>query len=59
MVKTRKVWTIERVGIGKAVAEKFSKENWKVGTPARRVELLNETQKSKYFCISFRCYGSK
>ena len=39
----KKVWvTGASSGIGKAVAEKFAKENWKVAISARRVELLNE-----------------
>ena len=39
----RKVWvTGASSGIGKAVAEKFAKENWKVAISARRVEILNE-----------------
>ena len=43
----KKVWiTGASSGIGKAVAEKFSKENWKVAISARRVELLNEMAKN-------------
>ncbi len=39
----RKVWiTGASSGIGKAVAEKFAKENWKVAISARRVEILNK-----------------
>ena len=39
----RKVWvTGASSGIGKAVAEKFAKEKWKVAISARRVEILNE-----------------
>ena len=39
----RKVWiTGASSGIGRAVAEKFAKENWKVAISARRVEILNE-----------------
>ena len=38
----RKVWvTGASSGIGKAVAEKFAKEKWKVAISARRVEILN------------------
>ena len=46
-MKTRKkVWiTGASSGIGKAVAEKFAKENWKVAISARREELLNEIAK--------------
>ena len=43
----KKVWiTGASSGIGKAVAEKFSKEGWKVAISARRVELLNEMAKN-------------
>ena len=39
----KKVWiTGASSGIGKAVAEKFAKENWRVAISARRVEILNE-----------------
>ena len=39
----KKVWvTGASSGIGKAVAEKFAKEKWKVAISARRVEILNE-----------------
>ena len=39
----RKVWiTGASSGIGRAVAEKFAKQNWKVAISARRVEILNE-----------------
>ena len=39
----RKVWvTGASSGIGKAVAEKFAKEKWKVAISARRVEILNK-----------------
>ncbi len=42
----KKVWvTGASSGIGKAVAEKFAKENWKVAISARREELLNEIAK--------------
>ena len=44
----KKVWvTGASSGIGKAVAEKFAKENWKVAISARRVELLNEIAKNE------------
>ena len=44
----KKVWiTGASSGIGKAVAEKFAKENWKVAISARREELLNEMAKDK------------
>ena len=43
----KKVWiTGASSGIGKAVAEKFARENWKVAISARRVELLNEVAKN-------------
>ena len=34
-------------GIGKAVAEKFAKEGWKVAVSARRKELLDELAESQ------------
>ena len=44
----KKVWvTGASRGIGKAVAEKFAKENWKVAISARRVELLNKIAKNE------------
>ena len=44
----RKVWiTGASSGIGKATAEKFAKENWKVAISARREELLNEMAKDQ------------
>ena len=44
----KKIWiTGASSGIGKAVAEKFAKENWKVAISARRTELLNELAKNK------------
>ena len=44
----KKVWvTGASSGIGKAVAEKFAKENWKVAISARRVELLNKIAKNE------------
>ena len=44
----KKVWvTGASSGIGKAVAEKFARENWKVAISARRVELLNEIAKKE------------
>ena len=43
----KKVWiTGASSGIGKAVAEKFARENWKVAISARRIELLNEMAKN-------------
>ena len=37
----KKIWvTGASTGIGKAVAEKFAKEGWKVAISARRTELL-------------------
>ena len=44
----KKVWiTGASSGIGKAVAEKFAKENWKVAISARREEILNEMAKNQ------------
>ena len=44
----RKVWiTGASSGIGKAVAEKFAKENWKVAISARREEILKEIAKNE------------
>ena len=44
----KKVWvTGASSGIGKAVAEKFAKENWKVAISARRENLLKEISKSQ------------
>ena len=44
----KKVWiTGASSGIGKAVAEKFAKENWKVAISARRENLLNEMAKNE------------
>ena len=44
----KKVWiTGASSGIGKAVAEKFAKENWKVAISARREEILNEMAKDR------------
>ena len=40
---SKKLWiTGASSGIGKAVAEKFAKEGWKVAVSARRVELLEK-----------------
>ena len=42
----KKIWvTGASTGIGKAVAEKFSKEGWKVAISARRGELLKDIAK--------------
>ena len=44
----KKIWvTGASSGIGKAVAEKFAKEGWKVAVSARRKELLDEMSKSE------------
>ena len=44
----KKIWiTGASSGIGKAVAEKFAKEGWKVAVSARRKELLDELSKNQ------------
>ena len=44
----KKIWiTGASSGIGRAVAEKFARENWLVAISARRVELLDELAKNK------------
>jgi len=44
----KKIWiTGASSGIGKALAEKFAKENWKVAISARRESLLNEIAKDE------------
>jgi len=44
----KKIWiTGASSGIGKAVAEKFAKEGWKVAVSARRKELLEDLAKSE------------
>ena len=46
----KKIWiTGASSGIGKALAEKFSHNNWKVAISARRENLLNEIAKTKTF----------
>ena len=43
----KKIWvTGASSGIGKAVAEKFAREGWKVAVSARRKELLDEMAKN-------------
>ena len=43
----KKIWvTGASSGIGKAVAEKFAHEGWKVAVSARRKELLDEMAKN-------------
>ena len=43
----KKIWiTGASSGIGKALAEKFANENWKVAISARRENLLNEIAKN-------------
>ena len=37
----KKIWITKSSGIGKAVAEKFAYEGWKVAVSARRKEILN------------------
>ena len=42
----KKIWiTGASSGIGKALAEKFAAEGWKVAASARRKEILNEIAK--------------
>ena len=50
----KKIWiTGASTGIGKAVAEKFSKEGWKVAISARRGELLkNIAEDNNIFDLS-------
>ena len=44
----KKIWiTGASSGIGKAVAEKFAAEGWKVAVSARRIETLNKMSKNK------------
>ena len=46
--KQNKIWiTGASRGIGKALAEKFAQENWKVAISARRENLLNEIAENK------------
>ena len=49
MIKNqKKIWiTGASSGIGKAVAEKFAAEGWKVAVSARRKELLDELAKNE------------
>ena len=50
----KKVWiTGASTGIGKALAEKYSKENWKVAISARRENLLNEIEKNNENITAF------
>ena len=42
----KKIWiTGASSGIGKALAQKFASEGWKVAVSARRKEILNEMAK--------------
>ena len=46
----KKIWiTGASSGIGKALAEKFANENWKVAISARRENLLNEIAKNENY----------
>ena len=46
----KKIWiTGASSGIGKALAEKFASEGWKVAVSARRKEILDEMAKMKIF----------
>ena len=56
----KKIWvTGASSGIGRAVAEKFAKEGWKVAVSARREEILNEMSKNEnIFSFPFRHFPS-
>ena len=44
----KKIWvTGASSGIGKAVADKFAKEGWKVAVSARRKEILDKMSKNE------------
>ena len=46
----KKVWiTGASSGIGKAVAEKFAKQGWRVAVSARRKEILDDMAKTNRF----------
>ena len=46
----KKIWvTGASSGIGRAVAEKFAKEGWKVIASARRIKLLKSFKSTCYF----------
>ena len=48
----KKIWiTGASSGIGKALAEKFAKKNWKVAISARRENLLNEIAQNKNISV--------
>ena len=50
----KKIWiTGASSGIGRAVAEKFAKEGWKVAVSARRKELLDNLAKNQSNIVSF------
>ena len=49
----KKIWiTGASSGIGKAVAEKFAAEGWKVAVSARRKELLQELATNEILYLS-------
>ena len=53
----KKIWiTGASSGIGRAVAEKFAQEGWKVAISARRKEILDQIAANKqYRVFSSRC----
>ena len=47
MSQNQKIWITGASRIGRAVAEKFANEGWKVAVSARRKELLDELAKNQ------------